>query len=34
MEDIKQKFLEWVAGNMEYGYLYEDVTDDGDGIFQ
>ena len=34
MEDIKQKFLEWVVGNMEYGYLYEDVTDDGDGIFQ
>lgn len=34
MKDIKQKFLEWVVGNMEYGYLYEDVTDDGDGIFQ
>jgi hypothetical protein len=34
MEDIKQKFLEWVVGNMEYGYLYEDVTDDGDGIYQ
>ncbi|OQB00614.1 MAG: hypothetical protein BWY21_02374 [Parcubacteria group bacterium ADurb.Bin216] len=34
MEDIKQKFLEWVVENMEYGYLYEDVTDDGDGIFQ